>query len=161
MALNGFLTLDGMKQGQIVGESMNKEYADWITVYGTEHMVEIPKDPQSGMPTGQRRHSPFTIIKAVDLSSPLLCQACANGEQMKKWLLHYLQINEQGQELLYYSIALENAIVTKIRHYKPHVLQEQTKNLMDMEEVSFSYTKIIWNHQIGNKEASDDWRDRG
>ncbi|WP_252724590.1 type VI secretion system tube protein Hcp, partial [Acinetobacter baumannii] len=44
---------------------------------GFNHEVIIPRDPQSGQPTGQRVHKPVVITKVFDKASPLLLALAA------------------------------------------------------------------------------------
>ncbi len=157
MALTSYLTLEGKNQGKMEGDCTQKGREKTILVYATEHFVEIPRDSLTGLPTGQRIHKPFKITKRIDPSSPLLYQACTSGEQMKTWQLDYYHINDKGQEELYFQVKLENAIIVEIKSYKENVLIEEYKALPDMEDVSFSYTKITWSHKTANKESEDDW----
>ncbi len=159
MAMTSYLSLEGQSQGAIEGDCTQKGRENKILVYSIEHGMEIPRDTHTGLPTGQRIHKPFTITKHVDPASPLLYQACSTGEHMKKWELEYYHINEKGQEELYYTVTLENAIVVSIRHFKPTTFVEANKPYHDMEEVSFTYEKITWSHKTANKEAVDDWKE--
>jgi len=158
MAMTGYLNLEGKNQGKIEGDCAQKGHEKWILVYGFEWDMEIPRDQHTGLPTGQRIHHPFKITKKIDQASPLLAQACASGEQMKKWLLDFHQISDKGQEQLYYQVELTNAIIVSLRQYKPLTFLEENKPYHDMEEVSFTYEKITWSHKIANKEAEDDWK---
>jgi type VI secretion system secreted protein Hcp len=157
MALTSYLSLEGTKQGAITGDVTQKGREEKILVYGTNHTIEIPRDTHTGLPTGQRIHGPFTITKHVDPASPLLYQACATGEQMKKWQLDFYRIDEKGTEVLYFQVLLENAIIVNIRSFKPLTFLPESKPYHDMEEISFTYSKITWSHKTANKEAVDDW----
>ena len=157
MALTGNLTLEGETQGKMEGDCTQKGREKTILVYAVDHSIEIPRDPNTGLPTGQRVHKPLVITKHIDPASPLLAQACTSGERMKTWQMDYYRINDRGQEELYYQIKLEKAIVVSIRHYKPHTLDDANKQSLDMEDVSFTYGKITWTHKIANTEAEDDW----
>lgn len=158
MAMTSYLKLEGNNQGAIEGDCTQKGHEKWILVYGLEHSIEIPRDTHTGLPTGQRIHLPLTITKKIDPASPLLYQACASGEHINHFILDFHQISEKGQEELYYQIQLENAIVVKIRCYKPLTFLEENKPYHDMEEISFTYEKITWSHKKANKEAIDDWK---
>jgi len=159
MAMTGYLTLEGNNQGAIQGDCTQKGRENTILVYAVDHSVEIPRDLNTGLPTGQRLHRPFTITKHTDPATPLLFQACASGEAMKKWQLDYYQINEKGQEQLYYQVVLENAIVVSMHHYKPNTLVEANRAFYDMEDVSFTYEAISWEHKVANKQAIDKWKE--
>ena len=159
MALTGYLTLEGNTQGKIEGDCTQKGRENTILVYAVDHILEIPRDINTGLPSGQRVHKPLVITKHTDPATPLLYQACASGEQMKTWQLDYYHINEKGQEELYYQISLENAIVVNIHHFKPHTMVESNKPMHDQEEVSFTYESITWSHKTANKEAVDKWKE--
>ncbi len=158
MAMTGYLKLEGKNQGAIEGNCSQKGRENMILVYGLDHTIEIPTDTHTGLPTGQRIHGPIVVTKAVDPASPLLYQACASGEQMKSWQLDFYHINEKGMEELYFQVLLENAIVVKMRSYKPVTFLPDNKPYHDMEDVSFTYEKITWSHKTANKEAIDDWK---
>jgi type VI secretion system secreted protein Hcp len=159
MPLTSYLTLEGTSQGKIEGDCSQKGREKTILVYAVDHEVEIPRDKFTGLPTGQRLHHPLIITKHSDPATPLLYQACASGEQMKKWQLDYYHINEKGQEELYYQVTLDNAIVVNMRHYKPIVFDERNKPFHDMEEVAFTYEAITWEHKVANKQAVDKWKE--
>ena len=159
MAMTSYLSLEGNNQGKIEGDCTQKGHENWILVYGYEWDMEIPRDTHTGLATGQRIHHPIKIIKAMDQASPLLAQACSTGERMKSWELDFNQINDKGQEELYYTIQLENAIIVSIHQYKPLTFVDENKPYHDMEEVSFTYEKVTWSHKVANKEAVDSWKE--
>lgn len=70
------LTLKMTTQGDVKGSSTKREgdldYSKGIECFGFKYSVLIPFDSQSGLPTGQRKHSPITITKEKDSSSPKL-----------------------------------------------------------------------------------------
>ncbi|MBF0527911.1 MAG: type VI secretion system tube protein Hcp [Deltaproteobacteria bacterium] len=158
MAMTSYLKLEGKNQGAIEGDCTQKGHEKWILVYGLDWGMEIPRDVHTGLPTGQRIHHPISIKKKLDPASPLIAQACASGEQMKTWQLDFHHISEKGQEELYYTIVLENAIVVAITYEKPLTFLEENKPYHDMETVAFTYEKITWSHKKANKEAVDDWK---
>ena len=157
-ALNSYLYLEVRDEVSIEGECTQEGHENWITVYGVEHTIEIPMDQYTGLATGQRFHRPLTIIKAVDSSSPLICQALCTGKVMKTFVLDFYRINEKGQEEFYYQITLENATVVNYKLKKPVTFLDAMKPFHDMEEVTFSYDKITWSHKIANKGTSDTWK---
>jgi len=154
-ALTSYLRLEGNNQGVIEGECTQKGYEKWILVYGVKSQMEVPRDQHTGLPTGQRIHHPLTIIKSVDSSSPLICQALVSGERIKKFQLNFHRINEQGEEELYYTIELKNALIVDYQLTKLNMKEEAFKNYPDMEEVSFTFESITWSHKKANREATD------
>ena len=126
MAMTGYLKVTGAKQGELKGDCEQSGREGLILIYGGDHAVEIPKDTHTGLPTGQRIHLPFTIIKHKDKSSPLLFGACCSGEQCEVEM-QYFRINSEGTEEQYYSIKLFNAIIVKMREYTPLTFLEENK----------------------------------
>ena len=158
MAMTSYLSVTGANQGEIKGGCTQAGREGKILVYRIDHAVEIPKDTHTGLPTGQRIHHPLLITKAKDGSSPLLFQACCSGERFTAWQLQYYRINDKGQEELYFTIKLENAIIVKMREYTPLTFLPDNKPYHDMEDVSFTYEKISWTYETDGIEAEDDWK---
>ena len=87
MPTPAYLSITGVKQGLItagtftqdsVGNIYQEGHEDQILVQAFAHQVIIPRDPQSGQPTGQRVHKPLMISKVFDKSSPLLFSALSS-----------------------------------------------------------------------------------
>jgi type VI secretion system secreted protein Hcp len=158
MALIAYMSVNGKKQGDIKGGStQGGDKKDKIEVYGSDHTVEIPKDTHTGLPTGQRIHHPFKVIKRKDKASPKLFKACCTGEQCTVEL-DYFEIKPDGAESKYYSVKLENAIVVSMREHTPLTFLPDNKPYHDMEDVCFTYSKITWTYSDGNIEFTDDWQ---
>lgn len=158
MANTMYLTVKGASAGEIKGDCTQAGREDKILVYSIDHFVEIPTDTHTGLPTGQRIHKPLRIFKHKDPASPLLFNACCQGEHISEFLLDFYRINPEGKEENYFSIQLERAIVVQMREYTPMTFLPENKPYHDMEEVDFSYEKIIWRHIAANIEADDDWK---
>lgn len=157
MALPAYLTLTGERQGVINGSCKQKGRENTILVQAVEHEVTIPRDPQTGLATGKRIHHPLTVLKAVDMSSPLLYMALTSGEHMKTVEIKWYQINEKGQEENYFTTKLEDALIVSIKEWKKNCLDPALAYLTDMEEVSFTYRRIIWRSMKEGVESEDDW----
>ncbi|MCF8104191.1 MAG: Hcp family type VI secretion system effector [Desulfohalobiaceae bacterium] len=158
MAMTSYMTLEGTNQGKIDGDCAQGGREDMILIYNIEHNIEIPRDTHTGLPTGQRIHHPFTVIKHVDKSSPKLYQACTSGEQFKTVEVQYYRINDKGQEEHYFTVKMETAILVKMKAYKPLTFLEENKPYKDMEELQFTYSKIIWTYEPDGIESEDDWK---
>ena len=158
MALTSYMSLTGNNQGDIQGDCTQKGREQTILVYDIKHEIEIPRDTHTGLPTGQRIHHPLIITKRIDNSSPKLMQACTTGEQFSKVQVDFYQINPNGAEELYYQITLSNAIIVKMKNNKPMTFLPENKPYHDMEEVWFTYEKIVWSHKTANVESDDDWK---
>ncbi len=158
MAMTSYMTLTGKNQGAIEGDCSQAGREKMILVYDLQHKIEIPRDMHTGLPTGQRIHHPLVITKHFDNASPKLMQACTSGEQFSEVTIQFYRINETGTEEHYYTIKLNDAIIVTLRNYKPLTFLEANKPYHDMEEVHFTYSKIIWTHEVDGIEAEDDWK---
>ena len=88
MATPAYMSVTGEKQGLItneaftadsVGNSYQEGHENQVMVQAFSHQVIIPRDPQSGQPTGQRVHKPVCVTKVFDKASPLLWAALTSG----------------------------------------------------------------------------------
>ena len=157
MPMPSYLSLEGQNQGNIEGSVAVKGHEKKILVQAADHTIEIPKSPQTGLPTGKRVHGPLTLTKEIDKASPKLFAALTSGEQMKKVKLEYYRISPKGTEEKYYTVELENAIITSIRAWTPNCLDAANKQMGHMEDVAFTYEKIKWTYEDGGIEAEDSW----
>lgn len=157
MPMPCYLILEGQNQGKIEGSTKVKGHDGKIMVQAVEHVIEIPKSPQTGLPTGKRVHGPMTLTKEIDKSSPKLLQALTSGEQMKSATLEFYRISPKGTEEKYYTAKLENAILTSIRSWTPNCLDPEHKQMGHMEDMSLTYEKITWTFEPDGIEAEDSW----
>jgi type VI secretion system secreted protein Hcp len=152
------LSLTGQNQGKIEGSCEMQGREGTILVYALDHDIEIPRDTHSGLPTGKRMHKPLTVTKEFDKSSPKLYQALCSGEQFSEVVLDFYRISPQGTEEKYYTIKLEDAIVVNMKGWYPHTLEPKNEAFKHMEDISFTYTKIIWTWNPDGIEAEDSWK---
>jgi len=157
MAMTSYLSLEGNNQGKIEGGCTQSGREGMLLIFNVEHNVEIPRDPHTGLPTGQRIHHPLCVTKEIDKASPLLYQACTSGERFREVKLDYYRINDKGQEEHYFTVKLQKAIIVSMKSYKPMTFLEENKPYKDMEEVQFTYEKIIWTYEADGIESEDSW----
>lgn len=167
MPIPAYMTIEGASQGDISGGAMSEEsvgivyqedHADEILVQAFSHNIIIPRDPQSGQPTGQRIHQPLTITKIFDKSSPMLYQALTTGERLTECEIQWFRNSPDGELEHYFTIALEDAVIVDIKAVMANCLDPASAHLTHMEEVSFAYSKIEWTHEIAGTSGADDWR---
>ncbi len=155
MALIAYMEVKGHKQGAIKGDcAQGGDKKDRIVVYGSDHLVEVPRDTHTGLPTGSSIHHTFTVTKHKDQSTPKLFRACCTGEQCNA-TIDYYQVQADGQEKKYFTVKL-TGVVTGMREYTPPTFLPENKPYHDMEEVSFSYFKITWTNEAGHVEYAFD-----
>jgi type VI secretion system secreted protein Hcp len=150
------LELQGEKQGKIDGTCDMKGREKTILVFAMNQEIHMPRDPQSGLPSGKRIHGPMTLTKEFDKASPKLYQALCTGEHLKLKLKWY-RVDKAGKEQHYFTHALENAIVVSIKPYMPIAFLKENEPYRHMEELSFTYSKIKWTWEPDGIEAEDSW----
>ena len=156
MPMPGNLTITGEVQGLIEGSCELEAREGTILVQAFDHVVEIPTDDR-GLASGRRAHRPMTITKETDRSTPMLYQALCTGELLTDVKLDWYRLDGSGDEELYFSIALQNAMITRIHPWVPNVLSRVNENLRHMEDVSIAYERIIWTWEPDGIEFEDQW----
>jgi type VI secretion system secreted protein Hcp len=157
MALNGYLTLAGQKQGAINGGVTQKGREGTVAVHAFNVQIISPRDAASGLPTGKRQHQPITILKEVDKSTPLLWNALVNNENLTSWVLKFYATSAAGVEQQIYTISLTNANIASINESMLDNEIAASANLPMREEIAFTYQKITWTWTEGGITATDDW----
>jgi type VI secretion system secreted protein Hcp len=158
MPMPAHMTLVGVNQGEIKGSCMQQGREDTILIEGFEHVVRIPKDPHTGLPTGKRVHEPFTVIKIFDKSSPKLYQALCTGEHLEQVVIKWYRIDPTGAEEHYFTHTLEKAIIVDIKAWMPNCLDPVKESYTHMENVSFTYEKIRFTWEVDGIESEDSWQ---
>jgi len=158
MPMTSHMEVIGKKQGKINGSCQMEGREDSILVYALNHKIHIPRDPQSGLPSGKRIHGPLVIEKEVDKSSPMLQQALCSGEHLSEVKIKHYRIDDTGVEEHYFTITLENAIIVEMSPYVPIAFLSKNEPYRHMEKVSFTYSKIKWKHEIDTIESEDSWK---
>ena len=167
MPTPAYISITGEKQGLMtagnfteasVGNIYQEGHEDEALVEAFEHQITLPRDPQSGQPTGQRVHKPLKITKVMDKSSPLLFRALASGERLPMVEMKFYRTSAAGAMEHYYTIALEDAIIVDIVDYMPNCQDPGMSHFTHLEDVYMTYRKVIKTHEIASTSESDDWR---
>jgi type VI secretion system secreted protein Hcp len=152
------MEVTGNTQGKIDGSCDMEGREKTILVYAMDHDVHIPRDPQSGLPSGKRIHGPLKIVKEFDMASPKLYQALCTGEQCSDVTIKWYRIDPTGMEEHYFTHTLEDAIIVDMKPYMPMAFLTENEPYRHMEEVSFTYSKIKWTWEVDGIEAEDSWK---
>ena len=156
MPMPGNLIVTGEEQGVIEGSCDLDDREGTILVQAFDHVVEIPTDDR-GVASGRRAHRPFKITKEIDKSTPMLYQALCMNELLTEVQLDWYRLDGTGDHELYFSMLMHNAFITRIRPWFPNVLDRANESMKHMEDVSFSYEKIIWTWEPDGIEFEDAW----
>jgi type VI secretion system secreted protein Hcp len=154
-AVNSYMRIEGTKQGAFKGETAHKGSDQWIPIVQFNQSMPSPRDNATGQASGKRRHEPIKITKEWGAASPQLQRALASNEMLKEVVFEFVRTNARGQEEVYETIKLTNALVIGIQRGAG---QRTGKNSKELEEVSFTYEKIEISHANGKTTATDDWQ---
>lgn len=139
MAFDVFLKIDG-----IPGESTDDKHKDWIELESYHHGVTQPTSgavsTAGGRTGGRCDHSDFTIVKALDKSSPKLALFCCNGAHIKEIKIELCRAGEDKQKYMEY--ILKDSIISAVRPGG----SAHGEGLVPLEEVSFCYGAIDWTY---------------
>lgn len=149
----GFVTIEGTKQGKLKNDDGNPQSK--IKIYGLEYQANQITGISTNMITGKRQHSPVTITKPLSYCTPQLYQALYTNEVLKYVMIELVKRQGDGSEMVYYTIKLTNATVSKISEKAEPVAASFSNNL-PLEEVSFSFQRIEMEHKEGKTMAMDD-----
>lgn len=160
MAMPAFMKLKGKAQGDIEGSVEIEAHKGSIQVQEFKHTIKLPIETQGGQPIGHRVHEPLTIHKYTDKASPKLYKALATGERFSEVEIKWYKINHNGEEEHYFTHKLEDAVIVNMTPYMPNCLDRDREQYGHMEEVQFTYRKIVWTWVDGGVSAEDDWTNR-
>jgi type VI secretion system secreted protein Hcp len=155
MPLPIHLECTAKKQGKISGSCDMLGREETIIVYGLYHTFMIPHNPLDGLPSGQRKHAPISIVKEIDSATPGFYQALVTGEQFYDVTFKYYDISESGTEVHFYSQSLKNASIISMRNQTPVTFLKKNEPFRHMEIVSFSYENIEWSNNVSNTRSED------
>jgi type VI secretion system secreted protein Hcp len=144
MEYAGYMTIEGVVQGNIEGSSLAKGRENKISVFSLNHELKLPFQSQQNIGNGPVVHQPLAIVKEIDRSTPKLYQALVEKECLSKVVLEWYRYTATGEELVYYRIELTNAHVISISPCTPNIQDSSKEYLRFMENLSFAYEGISW-----------------
>lgn len=146
MPTPAYMTIMGERQGNItsgnfteasVGNIYQEGHENETLIEAFTHQIMLPRDPQSGQPTGQRVHHPLKVTKVE---------------------LKFYRTSAQGTMEHYYTMTLEDAIITDITAYMPNCQDPGQAHFTHLEDVQFTYRKLTKTYEVASTSESDDWR---
>jgi type VI secretion system secreted protein Hcp len=159
MAYEFYVTIEGTKQGKFKGNSVREKWKGKITGLSFHYEVKSPREAGSGLATGKRQHQPVTFVKQWAASSPQIFQALVTNEVLKTVLFEFVETDNNGEEMVFYTIKLLNASIT---NFRPFINRPDTDtssySTTGLEEVSCTFQRIEIEHKAGKTMASDDWK---
>jgi type VI secretion system secreted protein Hcp len=154
------VSIEGQKQGAFqagdgISDIQGREGT--ILCQALDHSVRIPRDMQTGLPSGKRIHNPFKFTKYFDKASAFIYNALCSGEQLKVVEAKFYRQTPQGMEENYFTIKLMDAIIVDVRSWVAQCQDPNLEYLKHMEDVSCTYRKIEWTWVPDGLAAEDEW----
>ncbi len=162
-----YISIHGMTQGNItagaftadsVGNIFVEGHEDEMLVQSVQHGVDVPTDPQSGQPSGQRVHQPLVVTCSLNKATPLIFNSVANGEMLSEVKLKWYRTSVEGKQEHFFTYKLTDAIATNISVFMPHVQNSDTSEYTQLVDITFTYRKIDLGHELSATSGGDDWR---
>jgi len=151
-----YCTFVGAKQGKFQGDHGLNGDATQIPVSAFMEELTVPYDSSSGLGTGKRQHSPLSITKTIDRSSPLFFAAAATGENLTSVTCTLYRDSERGgASSAFFRIILTRAFIVDIKDMGDGASGDARG--ADRERISFAYQKIELLDLESNTAAIDDW----
>ncbi len=163
-----YIKVKGSTQGLIssgasteasIGNRYQSGHEDEIMAQEVSHIVTVPVDPQSGQPSGQRVHKPFSFTTSLNKAVPLLYNALTQGERLPEVEIHWYRTSTSGGAEHFFTTKLEDATITDITLLSPNSQDKQNSDKTELFKVSMNYRKIVWEHVAAGTSGSDDWRE--
>lgn len=135
MAIKSFLHIEGVK-----GECQKKGYEDWIEIYA--HDFKLTRKTggmgDSHGTTGRPEFQPLSIIKRMDIASPLLIKSCLNNETFDKAELVFVKTAKGGSDFVHMKYVLNDVSVVG---FQP-VDNDNEEDEVIKEKVDFYFRKF-------------------
>ena len=162
MSLMTYAYLVGQKAGDVHGSITQKGRENSIGVIAVSHQIVSPRDPQSGLPTGQRQHKAWVFTKELDKSTPILYSILCNNENITSatfrfWTPQIKASSGVGSEVQHFTVVLTNANIASIDFRQPNIRHPDLAKFAEYENISFTYEKITWTWTQGGIESEDSW----
>ena len=125
-------------------------------IVGFQTNMQTSGDAATGMGIGKRQHTPITILRLADGSSPLLQQAATNGELLKTVTISLDK--PSARKGGYLQIKLTNAVITGISLFAGAGNPNSSVPYSDpVEQISLTYQNIQYEYSDGKTVFKDDW----
>jgi type VI secretion system secreted protein Hcp len=159
MAHQGYLTVEGTKQGKFKTQGTRAAHKDKVEITDFRYEVISPRDNATGLQSGKRQHQPLTVIAEIGAASPQFFQSCTTNEVLKTVLLELVHTTPEGAEEVYFTFKLTNATVSRVRKFMAAGAREAgTAHSHEQMEIDFTFEKIELEHKPGQTSAVDDWK---
>jgi len=152
-----YVTIRGVKQGVFKGQSTNRQRQNQIQAFQFLMQLAAPRDASTGQASGKRQYSPVTITKEWDASSPEIFEAASTNEVLSLVEFDFLRTSPDGKEAVYETIKLTDATISSVKRYIGFPNAGEPSDPRQLEDVSFSFSKIEITNNDGGTTFIDSW----
>ncbi len=141
-----------IKLGDIKGEATDSAHKDWILIESMSSPIYRSIQPgakDQQRTKGETTLSDVAVLRMLDMSSPKLHEACANGTFFPEVEVHFCTTVKNKQEP-YLKYKLKNVIVTS---YSFH--GNGKGNPLPVEQVTLGFTEVEWNYIVVDPASGD------
>jgi type VI secretion system secreted protein Hcp len=153
MAQMIWVTITGVRQGKFTSDITRKGFEGKIDVINYTDSISVPTDGASGLPTGRRQHSPISITKHIDKTSPLLANAAYTNENLSSVKFEFVRptptLGGTVGEKVFFTIELTNSNIIS--------LTRSMTGDARTESLELTFEKITITYVEGGIQADDDW----
>lgn len=126
------------------GESTDKDHSEWIEISALHHEMKQPSSSTAstagGHTVGRTEHGDLTVVKDIDMASPILAQAVSGGTTFGSAELVFYRDAGDGKRVKYLEIQLKNVLISQV---DMRVGEDQ----LPIESISLRYAAIQWKYQ--------------
>lgn len=145
-----FVAAKGKKQGALKGESTRPGTEHQFAALSLDYELRSPRDLATGQASGQRQHSPVSIVKEWGAASPQLFQALVGNEVLETVEIDCYGVLASGESAIVHKLKLANASVTSIRQ-----IGGGDAGARELETIAFAFEKLEHLSPAGVVLASD------
>jgi type VI secretion system secreted protein Hcp len=151
------MKVKGQKSGDVDGQAPKtiKGAEGHFQLIYAQSAITSPRDPQSGLPTGQRMHQGLEVVGRCSKGTVILWSILCNNENMPEVTVNFWSQSGQGagvSQKVFYKIHLTNASLASMEH----MTSEVDGTLFFRGR--FTYERINWTWLEGGFEAEDNWQ---
>lgn len=133
-----------------------------VYAHSFSYSVISPRDPASGLPTGQRQHNPIKFTKLIDEVTPMLFQSLVTNENLMSVKIEFIGLDKSVNT----TITLTNANLSKFEPHAQAIIADKplvnavAPTFNQLEDIELVFQKIEISSANGAVTASDDWEVR-
>lgn len=133
-----YLQIDGIK-----GESADSTHQGWIEVssaqWGVVQPTIAPGSAIGGRTSGRSEYHTLSIVKHVDLASPMLMQTCSSGKTTSKAKMEFMRADGDGNRVKYHELELENVLISSME-------QRVNEGSILCDRVGLQFVNVMWKY---------------